>query len=118
MAGIAHRHHRVRSSDAYWETAARLRSSAAGEVFRASNAASRGIEPIEPETSQLRSVRKLANKACCPYSGVHADVAFWALNIDRARGSTGGRLGASLHSYDLQLHTLVSDPSGTAMDGY
>ena len=118
LAGRTHRRNRIRSSDDFWEIAARVRSSAAGEEYHASNAASRGIEPIGHWTSKIQSVRKLANEACCPYSGVYADVAFWAFLIDRARGSAGESLGVSLHSFNLQLHKLVSDAPSTAMDGY
>lgn len=47
----------------------------------------------------------------------HADIAFWTLIVNRALRSSGGTLGASLHSFYLQphSHTLVSDASGTAI---
>ena len=61
VSGRAHRRNRVRTSDAHWKIAARVRSSAAGEVFRASNTASRGIDPIQPATRRLRSVGELSD---------------------------------------------------------
>lgn len=46
VAGRVHRRSRVRTSDAYCETAALVQSSAAGEEFCGLNATSRRIEPI------------------------------------------------------------------------
>lgn len=50
----------------------------------------------------------------------HADIAFWTLNVRRARGSITGRLGDPLETLYHQPHsyTLVFDASGAATGGY